>query len=244
MTAWLDGATTFFNPDPMISVLALRGDHCCVVVDDALTDPEGLVAWAATQSFRLPEGYPYPGRVLDAPMNLHARVADFFALHVRGRLRARRTLDATVRLSMVTVPPAELAPRQWQCHRDRVVDDPRAYLFAASVLYLFREPALGGTSFYVPRRSAAETDRLLADSQLLDADAFSARYGLAPGYMDGSNDYFERIAQVPAAWNRAIYYDGGLFHSADVGQPERLNADPARGRLTLNSFFTCRRNAA
>jgi len=243
MTGWPDGTGPFFNPNPTISVLALAGDQCCVVVDDALTDPDGLVAWAASQTFAAPVGYPYPGLVLDAPMTLRARIADFFALHVRGRLRARRTVDSTARLSMVTLPPAALEPRQWQCHRDRVVDDPRAFLFAASVLYLFREPSLGGTSFYVPRRSAAETDRLLADSQLLGADEFSARYGLAPGYMAASNAYFERIAQVPAAWNRVIYYDGGLFHSADVDQPDRLSADPTRGRLTLNSFFTCKRNA-
>ena len=58
------------------------------------------------------------------------------------------------------------------------------------------------------------------------------------------NAYFERIASVPAAWNRLIVYDGGLFHSADVDRPELLSADPARGRLTLNGFFSCRRNAS
>jgi hypothetical protein len=61
--------------------------------------------------------------------------------------------------------------------------------------------------------------------------------------MAGSNAYFERIAQVPATWNRAIFYDGGLFHSADVDQPVLLSSDPLRGRLTLNSFFTCSRKA-
>lgn len=244
MTAWLDDEGRFFNPEPTVSVVALPGDQCCVVVDDALLNPEGLVAWAAGQTFAAPVDYPYPGLVLDAPLILRERMADFFTQHVRKRLGARRTLDLGARLSIVTVPPAELAPRQWQCHRDRVVDDPRAFLFAASVLYLFREPALGGTSFYVPRQSAAETDRLLAESQALDADEFSARYGLQPGYMVGSNAYFERVAQVAAAWNRVVYYDGGIFHSADVAQPERLSADPVRGRLTLNGFFTCRRNAA
>jgi hypothetical protein len=145
---------------------------------------------------------------------------------------------------MVTVPPQALEPRQWQCHRDRVTAEPGAILFAASVLYLFREPALGGTSFYVPRQSARETDQMLEDSQVLGAAEFSDRYGLHAGYMAGSNAYFERIAQVPAAWNRAIFYDGGLFHSADVDQPALLSSDPLRGRLTLNSFFTCRRKAA
>jgi hypothetical protein len=84
---------------------------------------------------------------------------------------------------------------------------------------------------------------VVADSQALDAQAFSARYGWQPGYMNGSNDHFERVAQVPAAWNRMIFYNGGLFHSADVAEPARMRADALRGRLTLNSFITCRKSA-
>lgn len=243
MTPWLDAAGRFFNPDARISVLPLAGEQCCVVVDDVLANPEGLRDWAAQQRFEAPRGYPYPGLVLDAPGDVPQRLADAFALHARRRLGARRTLDATVRLSMVTLPPAELAPRQWQCHRDRVADDPRAMLFAASVLYLFRNPALGGTSFYVPRQSAAATDQMLADSQRLSAADFSAHHHVQRGYMADSNDYFERVAQVPAAWNRVIFYDGGLFHSGDVEHADALSADPLRGRLTLNGFFTCKRNA-
>ena len=112
------------------------------------------------------------------------------------------------------------------------------------MLYLFRDPALGGTSFYRPRIGPAEVERLVADSASMDAAAFGARYGLAPGYMSGGNAFFERVAQVPAAWNRMIVYDGSLFHSADVDPSAGLSADPARGRLTLNSFVTCRRAAA
>ena len=78
----------------------------------------------------------------------------------------------------------------------------------------------------------ADTDALVADSQNLPAHAFGQRYGLQPGYMAGSNAYFERTAQVAAAWNRLIVYDGSLFHSADV-DPARLSADPVQGRLTL-----------
>jgi hypothetical protein len=78
---------------------------------------------------------------------------------------------------------------------------------------------------------------------MLSAADFSARYGLQAGYMNGSNPYFKRVAQVPAAWNRMIYYDGGQFHSADIDAPQALSADPRAGRLTLNAFFTCRRNA-
>ncbi len=145
---------------------------------------------------------------------------------------------------MVTQPPETLAPCQWQCHRDRVATDTRQVLFAASVLYLFDDPTLGGTSFYVPRKPGAEIEKLVAHSVTLDAQQFSARYGVQAGYMVDSNDYFERVGTVPAAWNRLIVYDGGQFHSGDIGAPDALSSDPRRGRLTLNGFFTCRRRAA
>jgi hypothetical protein len=244
MTGWTDPGASFFNPRPTLSVVPLPGGSPCVVLDDVLSDPERLRRWAGMRSFGAPMGYPYPGVVLEAPPDLTQRVADHFAQHVRGRLGARRTLGLTVRMSLITTPPQALAPVQWQCHRDRLAVDRSSILFAASVLYLFRDPALGGTSFYRPRIGAAEVERLVADSAAMDAATFGARYGLEPGYMSGSNAYFERVAQVPAAWNRMIAYDGSLFHSADVDPSSGLSADPTRGRLTLNSFVTCRRAAA
>ncbi len=239
---WDDGNGRFFNPAPRIATVPLPGGFEVVVIDDVLLDPEGLVAWACGQAFQPPAGFPYPGLVVGAPGGLAARFADFFAQHARTRLQARRTLSHDVRLSMVSTPPDQLDPRQWQCHRDRVSTDP-AIVYIASVLYLFRDPALGGTSFYVPRQSPGATDRIQYDSQTLDAAQFTARYGLKPGYMDGSNAYFDCVARVPAAWNRMILYDAGFFHSGDIGRPDLLTTAPATARLTLNGFFSCRRQA-
>ena len=112
----------------------------------------------------------------------------------------------------------------------------------ASVLYLFHDPELGGTGFYVPRRSAADTGALFADARLAPPSAFATKYGLSPGYMHGSNAWFQRIGGIAARWNRLIIYDGGMLHASDVIAPDRLSADPRSGRLTLNGFFTCRRN--
>jgi len=244
MDSSMDGVGSLFNPAPSVRTVSLGGNRECHVIDDALTDPNALAAWARTQSFVPPQGNVYPGVLCGVPPSLSQRIADAFARHVRARMGARRTLAHSVRLSLVTHAPAQLVPCQWQCHRDRDVGAPDDNLLVASVLYLFKDPALGGTSFYEPRQSAAETDRIVADSVALDAREFSARYGLQPGYMIDSNAYFERIATVPAAWNRIIFYDGGLFHSGDIARPELLSPDPSRGRLTLNGFFTCRRNAS
>lgn len=238
-TPWLDEQGRFFNPAARVQVVAIGPSRPCVVVDDALANPEGLRAWAATQRFLPPAGYPYPGRVCDVPDEMSARIADFFSRHVRAHLGVRRALELSVRLSVIDTPPEQLAPVQWMCHRDRLADERGDLLFAASVLYLFHDQTLGGTAFYEPRQTIAATEQLVADSQQLNAHDFGARYGLQPSYMADSNAYFERTARVPAAWNRLIFYDGSAFHSAEV-DPARLWSHPVQGRLTLNSFITCR----
>jgi len=230
-----------FNPRPVLSTVPLPGGHEVVVADDVLLDPEGLVRWAAGQRFQAPD-FPYPGLVLPTPSDLSARFADWFAQHARTRLHGRRTLAHDVRLSLVTTPPDRLDPCQWQCHRDRE-DIPESTVFVGSVLYLFRDPSLGGTSFFVPRQSSAATARIVADSLAMDAAQFGARYGLRAGYIAGSNAYFDCVARVPAAWNRMILYDAGIYHSGDIGRPDLLSADPTQGRLTANAFFHCRRQA-
>lgn len=239
---WLDEQGHFFNPAPQVRTVAIGPGRTCVVVDDVLANPAGLRAWALTQPFMPPAGFPYPGHVAPVPADWDARWADFFGQHVRAHLGVRRVLSQALRVSVIDTPPAQLAPVQWLCHRDRLPEPGSELLFAACVLYLFHDPALGGTSFYEARQSPAATDALVADSQDLPAHAFAQRYALQPAYMAGSNAYFKQTVQVPAAWNRAIFYDGSVFHSADV-DPARLTPDPAAGRLTLNNFITCRRNS-
>ena len=81
---------------------------------------------------------------------------------------------------------------------------------------------------------------MIDDAGRMSAGEFTGRYGLEARYLNGSNRYFERLAQVPAAWNRMLFYNSDLYHSGDIAHPERLSAEPRRGRLTLNGFFTCR----
>lgn len=78
----------------------------------------------------------------------------------------------------------------------------------------------------------------------MDRAAFAQKYRIAPGYQTASNAWFEKICTVPARFNRLIFYDGMLFHGADLVTPAGLTDDPANGRLTLNGFFTCSRHAA
>jgi hypothetical protein len=56
-------------------------------------------------------------------------------------------------------------------------------------------------------------------------------------------DRLEQVLQVPARFNRAQFYGGGVFHCSDNGPAGALGDDPRRVWLTLNGFFTCTRVA-
>lgn len=234
-----------FTRQPTIQVLPIAGASPCLVIDDFLDDPEVLCDFACLHPEQFQKGrhHAYPGPELLMPQDFSAQLDLFFSQHIRRRLGGRRTLNMFSRLSIVTLPPEELTPLQRLCHHDNYADC-SGEIFPAMVLYLFDAPELGGTSFYAPKLTEAQ----LVERQLqwcdMDSASFSNAIGSPPGYMCDSNPFFDLIATVPARWNRAIFYDGGLYHSAHITRPERLSPDPRRGRLTLNGFWRCRQGLA
>lgn len=234
-----------FNANPSIQCVQLTPAQRCLVIDDALQEPAHWVEQAALhrQYFRHGPRNAYPGIELLMPDEFSVVLADFFNLHIRRWLDARRLLSYYSRFSMVTAPAVELMPSQWLCHRDRF-ELGAGHCMVASVLYLFHDEALGGTNFFRPCLAPESLGQLIVDSGHLTAADFQQRYAVTPGYQTESSPYFEKIATVPAQWNRMIFYDGGeVFHGGDIRQPERLTDDPRTGRLTLNGFFQCRRSA-
>lgn len=221
-----------FNPTPIVRLIPIPGHKPCVVVDDFLRDPESLVAYAKDNlsRFATPAINAFPGIELRMPDDFSARLNDFFIQHVRKPLDVRRSLSMYSRLSMVTLQPDQLAPHQRICHQDHLPDNPE-YFYAACVLYLFNNPAMGGTSFFVPSNQVVGSSAPAPDE---DPDA-------APAYITRSTRDFGLLGTVAAAWNRAIFYDGTIFHSAHIDQPALLDARPDHGRLTMNGFFTCKR---
>jgi hypothetical protein len=231
-----------FNPNPRVERLAIGPRHDCLVIDDALLEPERWVDYAVArrEAFAGRGGNAYPGPELALPESATDQLEAFFALHLRRRLGARRTLRRMGRLAMTTTAPEALRPRQCFCHVDHL-DVPPGHLVAASVLYLFRDPALGGTGFYMPKRPPEEIARLVMATVEWPPERFHAETGIARGYMTESNDWFHKVLAVEPRWNRMIVYPGTVLHSADIHAPELLSDDPRRGRLTINGFFACTR---
>ena len=234
-----------FNPAARVRTLAVGGRALCHVIDDALLEPERWIDYAAAHAADFTDSphNAYPGPELPLPDAVSAQFDGFFSRHLRRQFDVRRTLRAATRLSLATRRPEELEPRQWLCHVDRMRAEPGERI-VASVLYLFRDEALGGTGFFRPLHPLPEIARLVQDSAALAPAEFHATRGVKAGYMTASNAWFEKIAAVPARFNRLIFYSGMTFHAADIAHPGRLAADPRSGRLTLNGFFTCRRNLA
>lgn len=230
------------NPQARIEVMALADGAQVFVVDDFVQDPDALVALlrSAQHQFKALPGHPYPGPQLGLPDNMTAELDAFFRHRLGAALQLGASRGATARFSRVMQDAATLDARQRICHRDDS-DLGADEIVAASVHYLFKNEQLGGTVFFRSRMSEADTARFRHDANTLDAGAFGDKYGIAPGYMTESNRYFEVIGRVPAKWNRAIFYDGGIFHSGDVGGLPPAEYLQGLGRLTINAFFkSCR----
>lgn len=213
-------------------------------MDDVLLHPEHLRQLAADNRGRFAAAphNAYPGLEWAMDEAVAGPLADFFTQHIRGQLDGRRTLHMHCRLSLATLQPAQLRPLQQLCHRDRLGTSAGEGV-AACVLYLFDRPALGGTSFYRPRRALEDIEADFRRWNGMAAEAFTQELGARPAYLTSSNAHFELVCTVPAAYNRAVFYDGSQFHSSHITQPEGLSADPALGRLTLNGFFITRQAA-
>lgn len=234
-----------FNPRPVIERVPLPAGGACWVIDDVLQDPQALVQRAVSQceQFVAAPFNAYPGLEWRMTGDVSGPLNEFFMLHLRGLMGARRTLSMYSRLSLATLQPAQLRPLQRLCHRDRLGVEADQTV-AACTLYLFKESTLGGTSFFAPRLPLAQINAHMPRWNGMDDAAFGQEIHSEPAYLTRSNPFFELQHVVPAAFNRAVFYDGNHFHSSHIEDPAKLSAEPAQGRLTLNGFFICRRSAS
>lgn len=236
------GLALRLNPEPQVQTVKLGDGQLVYVIDDFLANADELAGQlaAAVQQFRTPPGHPYPGPQLALPEALASELDAYLRRHCPNLLGGGAPAGASARFSRVTQDPATLDPRQRICHRDDSGLEP-GHRIGALVHYLFRDEQLGGTVFFRPLMPEAETRRFRDDANTLDGAAFEARYGIPPGYMTASNRYFELIGRVPAKWNRAVIYDGGIFHSGDIRWAAAAEGyTSGAGRLTLNGFFKAR----
>lgn len=204
-----------------------------LVIDDILADLEAWRDEAARRHFR-PIGPHYPG--------VRAPVAEAQATAMRDELAPLLAdvfeLDPVPPVfecyySIVTTPPEALAPIQRLPHVDGLERDRIAILIFLSGI------EAGGTAFYRQRATGFETldrDRFPRFEAALRAGV--AQHGLPEAaYISGDTPLYEKIASYDARPNRALIYRSRSLHCAEIAPGATLPADPAAGRLTINSFL-------
>ncbi|MGM9480707.1 DUF6445 family protein [Roseateles sp. NT4] len=233
------------NRAARLETVVLEGGAKVFVIDDFAQDPDALVELAREMAgrFQAVPGHPYPGPQLGLPDDASSELRNFFEQQMRARLGVRTLLGMFARFGRVTQEAMTLDARQRVCHRDDA-GVPAGEMVAACVHYLFRDETLGGTVFFRSSMSRDNTAMFWRDANTLAPAVFGEKYEIPQGYMTQSNRLFEVIGRVPAKWNRAVFYDGGIFHSGDIGRapPAAYREDP--GRLTVNAFFRGLRHVA
>ena len=156
--------TLVFSPEPRVEQVRFSNGIACFIVDNALSAPEQVVQFADKhrEQFRQVDFNAYPGIFLLTP-TFETGLVEFFNRHIRRLFDSRRVVQMHCRLSMVTLEPRALRPYQRMCHRDMATLDAR-HSIQASILYLFKDAGLGGTSFYEPACPAEEMAGLFSDA--------------------------------------------------------------------------------
>jgi hypothetical protein len=203
-----------------------------LVIDDFVAEPERLVRKAASRRFAQLPGY-FPGLRTEAPLAYQALLGERLKpllLEYFG-LVGRSFKFSLCHYSLVTTPAEQLGPLQRIPHFDSV--DPTGL---ATVHYLFKGE-LGGTAFYRHRKTGFEyIDAARRDAYFnaLDSERAGAN---AEGYINGDTASFEQIAKEDGVYNRVLVYRRNSLHSGCIDRTFVPDANPATGRLSINSFM-------
>jgi hypothetical protein len=208
-------------------------NHALVSVDGFLETPEEVILQACLQNFaKITPQYPGVRAPLD-PAVCRMWLGQLGPLLDQWFGPYGRPWEMQAWVSLVTVPPGELAPIQRLPHVDGT--DPAQI---AMMLYLHRT-GHGGTAFFRHRSTGLES--LTAQDYPRYAAAVQAdvgRTGLPPAaYTQDGAPHFERTHAVPGTFNSAVFYRGNILHSGVIDNAAPLSADPREGRLTINAFF-------
>ncbi len=204
-----------------------------LIIDEAFADPDELRRTALSQHYTA-IGEFYPGLRAPLPSSYSATLIDTLGPRLTELFGADADgLIGESFYSLVTTSPERLLPIQRLPHYDGVGEDQ----FAA-IAYLSRQD-FGGTAFFRHNATGFETvnaSRFAPYKAALEADV--RQHGLpAQRYLTDGAPLFDRIARVPAQFNRLVVYRGIQLHSGAIADPATLSNDPAKGRLTITSFF-------
>ena len=137
-----------FNPKAKLQIIAIDSERKCLIIDDALIEPERWVQQAILQHENfssLPDSN-YPGIELKISNEICTALMNFIRIPIKQYLNTRRIISVKGALSIVTKKTDQLKPCQWICHSDGA-NLASGQSAISTVLYLFKNSDLGGQTF-------------------------------------------------------------------------------------------------
>ncbi|MGB3626384.1 MAG: DUF6445 family protein [Henriciella sp.] len=210
-----------------------RGAHPVLVIEQAVPGAETLIGAASQLNFSRCGPF-YPGIRAPAPpayTDVIGRAYGELICKVFGwQNEGMQPMEAD--FSLVTTPPGELVRYQRLPHIDGTSPD------TIAVLHYLCGPEKGGTGFF--RHKATGLEALSDETHQTYTDALEtelSELGEPPQTYPGASAHYDEVARFDCVFNRMLIYRGNLLHSGLIPDDMPLSDDPARGRLTLNSFF-------
>lgn len=202
-------------------------------IADFFTDPDAVVAAACDQTYARINPH-YPGVRAPVAAELLQTLCDTLAEQDLAGSPSGRTWQGRAWYSIVTSPPQRLTPIQRLPHFDGFDEAQLA------VMIYLDHTAHGGTAFFRQHKTGIERvteQRFPEYKKSLERSVQAAGLPAARYVTDGA-PHFEKIGASDGAFNSLIIYPGTLLHSGVIRNDLPLETDPARGRLTINGFFS------
>ncbi len=222
------------HPDLRIQKLTIGHEQApLAVIDNVAANADELVEMAAGKMFGSVASH-YPGVRAKAPLTYHqlvlATLRDLFVGYFGLAPSVRVT---SCHFSVMTTRPEDLAPLQTIPHIDS--HDSRELAF---VHYLFRRDC-GGTAFYRHRSTGFEfIDQARRVQYFAKVEEEREGPHRSPqSYINGDTALYEQIGRQDGVFNRMLVYRRNSLHSGCIGPEFVFDADPRRGRLSLNGFL-------
>ncbi len=205
-----------------------------ILVEQALSEPEAIVDYAASDGVYGPAGAAYPGIRRPAPdaylNNLFETLSPLLRKTFDIPQSQQFRLDCS--FSLVTESPAQLR------HNQRVPHIDRSGPFDLAMVHYLCGPEFGGTHFFQHRSTGFQRITEAREASYNDILNQEMNQQILPsGFPGDEHPLFDRVATVEAAFNRLVVYRAGILHSPAIPFDAQYSPDPRKGRLTMTSFL-------
>ncbi|WP_105171541.1 DUF6445 family protein [Pseudoalteromonas sp. T1lg24] len=205
-------------------------EHKIIIIDNAFNDLDKIINYANNTAYFQPpgkDGTLYPGSRDEMPAPYYEAFTTLLGCVFPSSIKHQ---IARCWLSKITVKPDQLSPMQTMPHYDSLLNEDMA-----AVHYLSGNE-LGGTNFYRYREceniTLSQSDEPLIINMLKQHQASKST-----GYIEQSNEVFEKVHSVEAKPNRIVIYSGNILHSPSVTKYVDFDKKSPNSRTSINSFF-------